>query len=216
MPPTLISEAGGSSPQLAFWRDNFIARPIGSRDDVEPRASDPVFLALYPRTDIAARIRSLAWDLRRKHRLRGVPVDRDCLHISLHGICRYGEMTPAALMTIGTACARVAQPAFLVGFDRIASFDIGETPALVLGGDAGVDGVRALHADLGDALRDAGVASVKHQVEPHLTLLYDPREIAERMPELRWTVSEFRLVCSLRGRRRHLPLARWRLREGRC
>lgn len=217
MPPNLISEAGGFSPQLAFWRDNFIARPSGSRDAVEPRAEDPVFLALYPPAQVAARLRSLAWDLRRKHRLHGVPLDRDCLHVSLHGICRYGELTPGALIALGAACATLTQPAFLVGFDRVTSFDIGATRALALCGGEGVGGIRALHAELADVIRGIGVSPIKRQIEPHLTLLYDPREVNEPIDQIRWTVSEFRLVCSLRGRRRHLPLARWRLPDAsRC
>lgn len=213
MPPTLISEAGGLSPQLAFWRENFIARPSGSRDEVEPRAEDPVFLALYPPAGIAARIRNLAWDLRRKHSLRGWPTDRDCLHVSLHGICRYGELTPGTLIAIGTACAKVTAPAFLVGFDRVTSFAAREGFALALCGAEGADGIRALHAELGDALRGIGISPVKRQIEPHVTLLYDSRGINEQLPEIRWTVSDFKLVCSLRGRRHHLPLARWRLPE---
>ncbi len=211
MPPDLISEADGFSPQLAFWRDNFMARPSGLRDDVEPRAEDPVFLALYPPAGIAARIRNLAWDLRRKHGLRGVPVDRDCVHLSLHGICRYGELTPGTLMAIGAACATLTQPAFLVGLDRVTSFDIGVTRALVLCGGEGVDGIRTLHVELGDALRGVGVSPIKRQIEPHVTLLYDLREVDEPLDEIRWTVAELRLVCSHRGRRRHVPLARWRL-----
>jgi len=170
-----------------------------------------VFLALYPPVSITARIRNLAWALRHKHRLHGVPLERDCLHVSLQGICRYGELTPGTLMAIGAACAKVMQPTFLIGFDHVTSFDIGTTRALVLCGGDGVDGVQALHTELGDALRDIGVSSVKRQIEPHVTLLYDPREISGLIPEIRWRVEEFRLVCSLRGRRRHLPLARWRL-----
>jgi RNA 2',3'-cyclic 3'-phosphodiesterase len=211
MPPTLISEAGGLSPQLAFWRDHFIAPPQGLRDHVEPSPLDPVFLALYPPADVGARIRSLAWDLRHKHRLHGWPIERDCLHISLHGICRYGELTPSILMAIGAACAKVAQPLFLAEFDEVASFDIGKTRALVLRGHEGVDGIRALHAELPDALTAVGVAPIRRQIEPHVTLLYDPLPVSETIPKLRWTVSEFRLVCSLRGRHRHLPLAHWRL-----
>ncbi len=116
-------------------------------------------------------------------------------------------------MAIGAACTKVTQPAFLAGFDCVTSFNIGTTRALALCGGEGVDGVRALHAELGDALRDIGVSPVRRQIEPHVTLLYDSREVREPIPEIRWTVSEFRLVCSLRGRRRHLPLARWRLPE---
>ena len=217
MPPTLIADAAGASPQLAFWRDNFVAAPTGPRDDAAPNPTDPVFLALYPPPAVAARIRSLAWDLRREHRLRGWPLERDCLHVSLHGICCHGDLTPAGLMAIGAACASVALPPFPVGFGHAASFALNGNRALALRGTEGIEGIRTLHAGLGDALRRIGLTTVRRQTEPHVTLLYDARAIDEPVQEIRWTVSEFALVCSLRGRRRHLPLARWRLPEGsRC
>jgi 2'-5' RNA ligase len=56
-------------------------------------------------------------------------------------------------------------------------------------------------------------SDARRQSEPHLTLLYDPRAIDEPIPEIRWTAREFALACGLRGRRRHVPLARWKLPE---
>jgi 2'-5' RNA ligase len=48
---------------------------------------------------------------------------------------------------------------------------------------------------------------------PHVTLLYDKREILQQIIEpVRWTVREFALVRSLIGHRMHVPLQRWQLR----
>lgn len=211
MSPDLIAGEAGASPQLAFWRNNFIAPPFDARDGFAPRASDPVFLALYPPPDVGAQIRSLAWDLRRRYGLRDHPVGRDRLHVSLHGICTYAEATPGMLMAIGAVCGGVLQPAFRVAFDRVESYLGRGKRALVLRGGEGVDGIRMLHAELGVALKGAGIAPTRRQIDPHVTLIYDPDEVTEPIPEIGWTVSEFKLVCSLRGRGRHVPLARWRL-----
>jgi 2'-5' RNA ligase len=46
-----------------------------------------------------------------------------------------------------------------------------------------------------------------------MTLLYDPRTIDPRaIDPVRWTLTEFVLVDSLRGETKHVQLARWPLR----
>jgi len=46
-----------------------------------------------------------------------------------------------------------------------------------------------------------------------MTLLYDSCALQARtIDPVRWTMTEFVLVDSLRGRTRHVPLARWQLR----
>ncbi len=221
MPPTLIADAAGASPQLAFWRDNFVAAP--NRPDATrcrpPDPTDPVFLALYPPPAVAARIRSLAWGLRREHRLRGWPVARECLHVSLHGICRHAELTPAALDGDWRGLRELSPcPRFWSGFGHAASFALERQPRAGAARHRRDRGAFApCHAELGDALRRIGLPYVRRAIQPHVTLLYDPRAVDEPIQEIRWTVREFMLVCGLRGRGRHLPLARWRLQGGpRC
>jgi len=54
---------------------------------------------------------------------------------------------------------------------------------------------------------------VKSSFNPHMTLLYDSCALQARtIDPVRWTMTEFVLVDSLRGRTRHVPLARWQLR----
>ena len=64
-------------------------------------------------------------------------------------------------------------------------------------------------------MKKAGIGqSVTPGFTPHLTLLYGDRIVTERSIEpIRWTVRDFVLVQSLRGRgeSKHIHLARWPL-----
>ena len=54
--------------------------------------------------------------------------------------------------------------------------------------------------------------TVKLHYEPHLTLLYDDRCVAEQAIDIvSWTVREFVLVHSLHGQGRYVMLGRWPL-----
>ena len=63
------------------------------------------------------------------------------------------------------------------------------------------------------ALIEVGLKKfAKSSFTPHMTLLYDPRTIEPReIDPVRWTMTEFVLVDSLRGETRHIQLARWPL-----
>jgi 2'-5' RNA ligase len=70
------------------------------------------------------------------------------------------------------------------------------------------------HRSLGEAMKNAGFRRVASQFRPHLTLLYGDRLMKERSVEaVRWTVRDFVLVQSLRGRGqcKHVHLACWPL-----
>ena len=72
-----------------------------------------------------------------------------------------------------------------------------------------------LHDELTSALSQVGFARKAARFTPHMTLLYDPRDTGERaIDQVDWLVRDIVLVCSLRGRRRHLELGRWPLRTG--
>jgi 2'-5' RNA ligase len=75
----------------------------------------------------------------------------------------------------------------------------------------------SFHHALGIEMKKAGIGrSVTPRFTPHLTLLYGDRMVTERSIEpIRWTVRDFVLVQSLRGRgqAKHNLLARWPLRE---
>ncbi len=77
-------------------------------------------------------------------------------------------------------------------------------------------GLLALHRHLGAALQKVGLWHwVKPQYEPHVTLLYDDRRVAEQAVDtVGWTVREFVLVHSLHGQGRYVFLGRWKLAVG--
>jgi 2'-5' RNA ligase len=105
-------------------------------------------------------------------------------------------------------------PLFDVAFDRTVSFSgrSGNQPFVLRGGD-GVAGLMVLRERLGGALQKVGLWRwVKPQYEPHVTLLYDDRCVAEQAVDaVSWRVREFVLVHSLRGQRRYAALGRWPL-----
>jgi len=84
---------------------------------------------------------------------------------------------------------------------------------MLRGDDDTIVGAAMLQDELVAALRKMGFARRKEVFTPHKTLLYDARHLDEQaVEEASWTVREFTLVCSLRGRHRHVTLARWQLR----
>src|ERR1700722_4861068 len=100
---------------------------------------------------------------------------------------------------------------FKVAFDRATSF--AGSDVLVLCGGDGVDGIVMFHHALSVAMRKFGL-NVGSQFTPHITLQYNGRRVEEQFIEpIRWTVRDFVLVHSLRGRTMHIPLERWRLGE---
>jgi RNA 2',3'-cyclic 3'-phosphodiesterase len=178
-----------------------------------PLPSDPVFFVLRPEVYAARRIHRLARDFRDEFKLASQPLDQDRLHISLCGLCRFGRLTPRTLGEIGDAAASVTMPPFLAGFGWAESFSHPFKRPLVLRGDDTLAGVEMLHNELVAAMRKIGFIRRKPAFTPHMTLLYDHRDLGEQaVEEVCWTVREFVLICSLWGRHRHVPLARWPLR----
>jgi hypothetical protein len=101
------------------------------------------------------------------------------LHCTLHHIADTGPLPYDTLDAALEAGATVDMPAFAVGVGNVA-------------------GLHALHGQLADGMRKAGLA-VK---TPRLML---------PVPPVRWTVREFVLVQNPVGGGRYVPLARWSL-----
>jgi 2'-5' RNA ligase len=117
---------------------------------------------------------------------------------------------------VDDACAAaegVALDAFDARFDRVGSFAgrPGKHPFVLLGaGDT--PGLGALHASLGARLAAAGLGRRERAFVPHVTLLYDARNVTvQPVDPLGWTVREFVLVHSLLGQTRYRVLGRWTL-----
>jgi len=178
------------------------------------KRTDGLFFAVYPDAAAAARIATLAQDLRIEYGLKGKPHVASRLHVTLHHLGNHAGLPQLLVSAANEAAAEVAAAPFVVGFDRVASFRRAVRLPLVLRGGDGVEGLVAFQQLLGAALKRAGLGPWVHaQYTPHLTLLYDDCCVAEQWVDpIIWTVREFVLVRSLLGKSQHLPLARWPLR----
>jgi len=84
----------------------------------------------------------------------------------------------------------------------------------VLRSKAGAAAVEAFQRKLGAEMTMSGLGRFARPYTPHMTLLYDSAEVVEHAIEpVTWTVTGFRLVHSLLGQTRHIPLGEWRLDE---
>jgi RNA 2',3'-cyclic 3'-phosphodiesterase len=207
----LISDITGFLPLDGGWRAH--ADPRFELAERQPRASDPVFFLLYPPANTAKQIRQLALLLGKKHGLQGQPPAAERLHISLLGLGPYGRLTRGAVAAIHEAAASITMPPFAVAFDYAMNFGRAQGP-LVLCGSEGVAGITMLRRELLTAMSKIGFRGSR-SFEPHVTLLYQDCKVPEQaVKEIRWTVCEHTLVCSLRSRHRHVELGRWPLRGG--
>ena len=108
----------------------------------------------------------------------------------------------------------LALPAFDATFNQVVSFHgRRDHRPFVLLGDAGVAGLMAFQAALGEALQHAAVPVPRGHFKPHVTLLYDRGGFAPRAVEpITWTVREFVLIHSWLGKTRYDELGRWPLK----
>lgn len=182
----------------------------------DAKPSDRLFFALFPDAAAVARIGELIRMLRGEHGLRGRALPSDRFHVTLHFLGDYPQdLWPQIAGRAAEAASRVRLPPFDARFDYVASFAAHRKEApLVLRSEAGRDALRALQARLGLALRSLGsLIRAGHGFEPHLTLMYDEREIAaQSIDPIAWRAEEFVLVRSRIGRGEYEPLGRWPLR----
>src|ERR1700736_1317113 len=168
-----------------------------------------LFLAAVPDTGAAAHIHRRAGILRGAHNLCGTPIEPDRLHISLFFL---GGLPEHSLRMACEAAAEVRMKPFEVLFDRTVSFrgNPGNRP-FVLFGDDGLRELSSFRRILGAALTRKGLRRrANTNFAPHVTLLYDARDVQEHPVEpIGWTAGEFVLIHSTRG---HVHLARWPLR----
>jgi RNA 2',3'-cyclic 3'-phosphodiesterase len=197
-----------SGNQLSFGEFELPSRP--------PETFDNFFFALQPDADTAAGIVSLAASLRRDCGLRGRAFSSHRLHVTLLGLGG-AEFSTTGLMAFANELASlVALSAFKVSFERVVSFS-GKSPAprkhpiVLLGGYT--EGVEALVNAQVDALSILGIRKAAGKITPHMTLLYDEKNIPERIIEpIGWTVKEYVLIQSHVGQNRpYTVLGRWPL-----
>lgn len=185
---------------------------LGGFADALP--TDRLFFAVFPDGAASEAVVRMADDIGRQHGLRGAPLKRERLHISLHHLGDYAGLPAAVVEEAQRAAARVVAAPFEVVFDRVRSFaGRAEKKPCVLVGEEGDTPLQRLRRRLGDCLVHAGLGRhVTREFTPHVTLRYERVPVPEqRVEPIAWTVREFVLVHSLLGRTEHRILQRWTL-----
>ena len=167
-----------------------------------------LFLAAVPDPGTAARIHLLAGALKSAHRFNGRLIAPERLHISLFAL---GGLAEGQHCAAWEAAMEVRTSPFEVSFDRTASFRgrPGNYP-FVLVGEKGLQALQSFREMFCAALARRGMRRLATtNFTPHVTLLYDARDVDEYPVEpIGWTVKEFVLIRSLNG---HELLVRWPL-----
>lgn len=191
--------------------------PPADRMNVERPTQHAIMFLGYPNPPDAAGISKRSHSFRDRTGLKGRALLTDRLHITLFSLGAYweGEMPADLIPRARAAGAMVASPPIEIVLDCLQTFrrNSSDQP-LVLTGSDGMKPLLRFREELGLAMIDSGLRRfVKSSFNPHMTLLYDRRTVAPRaIDPVRWTMTEFVLVDSLRGRTVHVPLARWQLR----
>jgi 2'-5' RNA ligase len=174
---------------------------------------DFLFFAFLLAEEDAPQIVRLRERLRLELGLTGRSIAAERLHVSLHTIGAWHGLSQAAVRTAKGVGASFSKRSFEIVFDRAMSF--AGNGAFVLRASAEMT-LTSFHCDLGSEMKKAGIGRcVTPRFTPHMTLAYSDRMVTERSIEpVRWTVRDFALVQSLRGRgeSKHTHLARWPLR----
>lgn len=185
--------------------------------EATPALTDRLILVVLPDVGAIDHIQQCRDVVAREQGLHGRGLITERLHVSLQGLGDYPGVPRHVIDVVGGAAARVAMKAFTVVFDRVLSF-AGRDRAypLVLVGDEGVAGLVLLQRYIVHELQRSGVRlCVRAGFNPHMTLLYSSRKIAERFIEpVSWKVRDFALVHSRIGM--NLPyrvLGRWSLKD---
>jgi RNA 2',3'-cyclic 3'-phosphodiesterase len=176
--------------------------------------TDRLFFAVFPDVDAALRIAQLGEGLRCQHHLRGKALATERLHVSLHHVGDFARPPDRGMVAAARdIAAGVHLPSFAVEFNGAMSFrGRRDNQPFVLHGDDGVIGLAMLQQALGAAMEKAGLGRCAMRYNPHITLMYADRFVADRAVDpVRWTVHEFVLVHSLLGRSRYLALERFAL-----
>ena len=177
-------------------------------DDFASRSSANLFLAAVPDAGTAERIHQLASGLKRAHRFDGRLIAPERLHISLFAL---GGLPEGQHCSAWEAAMEVRTAPFQVWFDRTTSFrGRPDNHPFVLIGEQGLRGLQSFRQMFCAALTRRGMRRLANtNFTPHVTLLYDARDVDEHPIEpIGWTVKEFVLIRSLNG---HEHLVRWPL-----
>ncbi len=196
-----------------FHREGDFEQPsLMGMDTPQPR--ERLFFALAPDAKTKTLVFELAQRLRGEHGLDSKLIAAERLHITLHHLGDYPELPQSVVDSALAAGAKVSMPPFELAFDRAGSFvgRPGKSPFVLRGGN-GLAPLLVFHRALSNAMSLSGLGRwAGRSFNPHLTLFYNDRIIAEQPVEtISWTAREFVLVHSLLGKTIHKQLASWSL-----
>ncbi len=173
-----------------------------ARNSVTPSALDYeplLYLMLKPPLEIARMI----------HRLRlkyGIEsrYGHERLHTTLLPLGDERYLSPGQIASIHAAMALLRAEPCEIRFDRLNG------NALVGGA---MPGLRAIQRAMARLLLTQGFPVPDYEFRPHLSVTYGERPGRNgSIPPIAWRAEEVLLIRSLKGRRRHVELARWPLR----
>lgn len=174
-----------------------------------------LFLGVMLPPDAAAAASGVLEKARGEYGLRGSPIRRDRMHITLIHVGDYAGSLPRSVVTdVRMAADGLSEGALDVAFDRTGSFAgaPGKHPYVLLGGE-GVGALGAFRDRLFKALLRAGVRTLSREAfNPHVTLAYGDQTLPERAVDpIGWRPTEFLLIHSEVGRSTYHTLGRWPL-----
>lgn len=202
----LVRRRSVDPDQLLLGLDGVLASAPSDETD-----RDGVFFAAMPAPAPAQELANFGETMAARLALPGRHRPTRVLHVSLFPIGLYRTLSRGAIEFAMQAASTVKMSGFTVGFDRLMTFRHKVSHPLVLCGGDGVIGLEALHKAVASAL---GLPDDRN-IEPHMTLLYGPRELDPPVlleEAVTWQVHEFVLVRSRYGESRYDILGRWPLR----
>ena len=178
-----------------------------------PAITDRLFFSINPDAATAARIVSLAEELKRKTGLRGKIHLPERLHITINHLGDHASVPQNIVAAASEAAGSLQCAPFDVTFDFASSFFNKDNNPFVLRGGEGLSQLIAFQQKLGLEMMKAGLKRfVEKTFTPHVTMLYDKMRVEDQPIEpVSWTASEFLLIHSLLGKTEHKVLGRWKL-----
>jgi 2'-5' RNA ligase len=171
-----------------------------------------IFFAALPDGGTAAKIHERAEAFKTEHGFAANLILPEHLHVTLFHLGDWAALPDEIVTLARGAASQVNVPPFDVSFQRAQSFRnrTGIFPFVLTGDEKQW---HALHAALGNALKDGGLGgATRGDFEPHVTLTYDKMRLKPvAIAPVSWTVRDFVLIHSELGKTTHNHLGRWPL-----